>query len=227
MRIFVDKNAINGDSIIMGEKDCHHVWRVMRMKKGDRVVICDGEGMDYECELVEKNLARIIDERVSLGEPEVYITLFQGIPKQSKMEGIVQQCTELGISEICPITTQNGIGEMGNKLERWNKIAMESAKQCGRGRIPRVSDELAFSDACKKIPEYDWAIMAYEKAKEAEIIGEITGKKGCIFIGSEGGFSELEVALAVSHGARVVTLGNRILRTQTAGAAILAKLLIP
>jgi 16S rRNA (uracil1498-N3)-methyltransferase len=225
VRVFVDKNAINGDSIIIGEKDCHHIWRVMRMKQGDRIVVC-GDGMEYDCELIGDNEARILDERVSSEESEMQVVLFQGVPKQSKMDGIVQQCTELGVSEICPIITKFGEGQVGNKLDRWNKIAEESAKQCGRGRIPRVTEALDFAEACKRIGEFDWAIIPYEKAGVTDIIGNIEGKQGCIFIGSEGGFSESEVELAVLYGARIVTLGERILRTQTAGAAVLAKIFI-
>jgi 16S rRNA (uracil1498-N3)-methyltransferase len=206
------------------------------MNVGDEITIGDGNGRDYICRIsdigTESVLADICDVVSNTAELPTRITLFQGVPKGDKMELIIQKAVELGAAEIVPVYTERTVVKLDakkekKKLERYNMISMSAAKQSGRGVIPVVKEYMSFKQALEYARSFDMNIIPYEDAKGIEesrkIISEIKGKKSLgIFIGPEGGFAATEVELAKSIGARVVTLGNRILRTETAGLAVLS-----
>jgi 16S rRNA (uracil1498-N3)-methyltransferase len=177
-------------------------------------------------------LVDICDVVSNAAELSTKITLFQGVPKSDKLDFIIQKAVELGVAEIVPVYTERTVVKLDEKkekkkLERYNMISMSAAKQSGRGVIPTVKDYMSFKQALEYAKSFDMNIIPYEDAKGIEesrrVISEIKGKKKLgVFIGPEGGFATKEVEFAKSIGARVVTLGNRILRTETAGLAVLS-----
>jgi len=238
MKIFVSKTDINKDKITISKEDSHHLEKVLRVRSGDRVIACDGQ-YNYECELDNGDL-RIIEKSVCRSENKLRITIFQAVPKSSKMETIIQMCSELGVNRIIPMRAEFCVADLpdGKKLNRWRKIALESAKQCGRDRVLEVYEGVGFDRAVEVAKsECDLAFVCWENEKETrlrDIVG--TTLCGCpradaqvrpyekigIFIGSEGGFSQEEIARA---GLPVVTLGKRILRTQTVAPVVSAMVL--
>lgn len=238
-RFFVHKDNITADSIRITGEDSEHISRVLRLRVKDRIIVCDGEENEYICELqsVDKKsvLCSIIERYRSAAEPPLKVCLFQGIPKSAKMDMIVQKCTEIGIDEIVPVDTERVViklgedGDLRGKLARWQKIAVEAAKQCGRGRIPSIRTPISFKDAMSMINMYELCIIPYEKegarGLKQVLKGKDTIKSAAIIIGPEGGFSEEEVNEAVKCGAVSVTLGPRILRTETAGFVCLTMLM--
>ena len=227
-KFFVNKGQINENRIHITGEDANHIANVLRSKLNDLITVCDGEGTDYECTLVEINkkeiVAEIISSRPNKNEPDIKITLYQSLPKSDKMEFIIQKCIEIGVDRIVPVKTEHTVVKLDKKedkkLERWKKIAEAAAKQCGRGKIPLVDNILTFKEAISQAKNLDSIIIPYEKQKEGglkEYVNQFSGKSIGIFIGPEGGFSPQEVSLAIENGAVPVTLGKRILRTETAG----------
>ena len=179
-------------------------------------------------EIVE---TRIIDKQKFAREPKTKITLFQGLPKQGKMELIIQKAVELGVFQIIPVFTDRSIvtdnGKMGKKIERWQKIADEAVKQCKRGIIPRISDELRFKEMLGKLENFDLILFPYENEENRYIKNSLQSlpkkpQNVAIIIGPEGGFSDPEATALKAIGADCVTLGKTILRTETAGIAAIA-----
>lgn len=237
-RFFVSKSdidTINGKISITGD-DVKHIKNVLRMSPGESIVVCDGEGIDYAARLVsvEKDIVTAaIDETLkNIAEPDVYITLFQGIPKSDKMDFIIQKSVELGVSRIVPVITERTVvrfdnqKDMENKRVRWQRICMEAAKQCSRGRIPEVALPVRFQEAVKLAAAAGAGIIPYEKetAKGIKSFLKDNNNSGniSVFIGPEGGFSEKEAEYAAGAGIQPVTLGPRILRTETAGMAVIS-----
>lgn len=238
-KFFVDPANVQGSSIIITGDDVNHITKVLRLSENDIIMVCDGDGKDYKVAI--RNLSKkevvteIMEEIPCLTEPPVKVVLFQGIPKASKMEYIIQKNTELGISEIVPVMTHRTVvkiedkkAEM-NKLDRWQKVALEAAKQCNRGRVPVISQPVRFDEAVERLAGMNIKIMPYEKENglglksllQSNVKPETIG----ILIGPEGGFEESEVENAHKKGVSTVTLGPRILRTETAGAAVLSILM--
>ena len=205
------------------------------------LTVCDGTGNDYEAEITE-----ISEDNIKLeikkttfteSEPMVKITLFQGLPKGEKMELIIQKCVELGVFSIIPVNTERCIVKLDSKkekkkIERWQKISESAAKQSGRGIIPEIGNVISFSEALKKAADMDMAMIPYELEQDRGIKAfldeykKLENKKTLgIFIGPEGGFSAEEIEKAVSSGVVPVTLGKRILRTETAGLTAVANTL--
>jgi len=237
-RFFVDKANINDEKINIIGDDVKHIKNVLRMHEGDSIQLCDGASMDYECIIEEFQndliMCRILFEGCSVTEPKVKITLFQGMPKGDKLENIIQKCIELGIAEIVPMLTRRTIIKFENekdidkKTTRFNKIALEAGKQCNRGAIPNVRKPMTIKGAIKYAKQFDLKIIAYENEKVNKIkniISDGNYKNMAIFIGPEGGFDEEEIEFAIKEGIIPITLGKRILRTETAGPAILAMLM--
>ena len=209
------------------------------MRPGDELSLSDGEGMDYFCKIlsIERDEVRVNIENSwnSYVELPVKIYLFQGLPKGDKMELIIQKAVELGVYEIIPVRTKRVIVKLDDKKEskkiaRWQQIAEGGAKQSGRGLIPEVKPVMGFAEALKYAGSLDAALIPYEKAegiqKTRSIIHDLKGKKSvAIFIGPEGGFDEKEVEDAMNQGVFPVTLGRRILRTETAGLTMLSILM--
>lgn len=231
---YIEKNNIAGGYAAITGEEAQHISRVLRMKKGDAVTLCDGEGLFYEavlCDFDEKSVrAEILSERVAETEPTVKITLYQGVPKNPKMETIVQKATEIGVVKIVPVDTSRAVAKLDKsaKLDRLRKIAREAAKQSKRAIVPYVSDTLSFKDAVKDARKADLAIIPYEEETEFSLKKAVAGsgaKSVSVMIGPEGGFEKDEVLLAKENGIVSVTLGKRILRTETAGLAVSAAVL--
>lgn len=227
-KFFVNKENINDHIIYLDGDNAKHIGNVLRAKIGDKITVCDGEGSDFECEIEEITketvIAKIIDIFSNNNEPSIKITLYQGLPKADKMELVIQKCIEIGVDRIVPVKTEHTVvkleGKEEKKLQRWNKIAEAAAKQCGRGKIPEVCSIMNFKDAVIEAAGLDGAIIPYEREKENSLkcfAKEFRGKSIGILIGPEGGFSEEEVSFARESGISSVTLGKRILRTETAG----------
>lgn len=236
-RFFTEPHNIKGDIAEIFE-DSKHIEKVLRMNCGDEVLIFDGTGYEYIATLVEikKDVCRaeIKEKNLSLSEPSVKITLFQGLPKSGKMEGIVQKAVELGVFEVVPVEMQRCVVKINSKSAgeekalRWNKVSVEAAKQCGRGIVPRVSAPVSFKDAIKKLSEMQLSIMPYEelghqgeKGLKTLLEGFPDARKIGIIVGPEGGFSEEEAQVAIEYGINTVGLGKRILRTETVASALI------
>ena len=227
-KFFVHNNSIGEKNIEITGSDAVHIATVLRARVDEEITVCDGYGTDYLCRLIGINkkqvLAEIIGKFKNENEPELKITLYQGIPKGDKMELVIQKCIEIGVDRIVPVITENTVVKINDKSEkkniRWNKIAESAAKQCGRGKIPVVDKIMTFTEAVENSKESDTAIIPYEKEKDTSIrkfAKEFKGKSVGIFIGPEGGFSENEIELCRKIGISSVSLGKRILRTETAG----------
>lgn len=227
-KFFVNSENINDHTITLEGENAKHIGSVLRAKTGDIITVCDGEGRDYECEITEITkkavIAKITDIFTNDNEPDIKLTLYQALPKADKMELVIQKCIEIGVDRIVPVKTEHAVvkleGKEEKKLQRWNKIAEAAAKQCGRGKIPVVDRVMTFKESINEAISLDSAIIPYEKEKENSLKTFAKGFKGKsigIFIGPEGGFSNEEIDFAISNGVKSVTLGKRILRTETAG----------
>lgn len=222
---FVDKDAFCSDPIVIEGDEANHIIKVLRMKKGDSLTVFDGDGncADGKIDSVDgKTVTVNVEKRYpSETEPQIKITLFQGIPKNPKMDLIIQKATELGVVEIVPVNTKRIVAKIDKeaKVERLQRIAFEAAKQCGRAYIPKVSYPISFEEAVKRMQAMDGAIIPYECEKDGKIGDSVncSMKSLGILIGPEGGFEEKEVKRAEEAGIKRVTLGKRILRTETAG----------
>lgn len=227
-KFFTSPALISDGSVKIVGEDVAHISKVLRMSPGDKITVCDGEGNDYDAviEQIGKTevTAKITGSYVCEAEPSVRITLYQSLPKQGKMEYIIQKCTELGVARIVPVYTKRCIVKPSDKTERWNKVALSAAKQCGRGIVPKVMPVLTFDQAVLQMSKSECALMPYEceeKTRLKDIICGKTFRDVSLFIGPEGGFELSEVEKAIGLGIKPVTLGKRILRTETAAAAVL------
>lgn len=236
---FAEPSQIKGGIVCIEGTDVNHMKNVLRMKAGEKVEISDGQGIEYLCEVDRYEEEYVFLRIISAGRAEAElpsrIFLFQGLPKGDKMELIIQKAVELGVYQIIPTSTKRAVVKLdakkaGKKTERWNAIALSAAKQSGRSRIPQVMPVLSFREALERARELDMVMIPYEQAegmeKTKEIISAVRpGQDVGIFIGPEGGFEENEVEKAIQSGAHSITLGKRILRTETAGLAILSILM--
>lgn len=238
-KFFIDKNALDSTSIKLHGEDVQHIKKVLRTKIGEKIVVCDGDNTDYTVQIQSiedmEIIADIIEKRKCDTEPPIRVVLFQGVPKSDKMELIIQKCVELGISEIIPVITTRTIVKFDNakdeikKQLRWQKIANEAAKQCNRGVLPIIGLPLDFATAVEKIKDFNLFLMPYENEADTKLKGVLENYRDAssigIFIGPEGGFAENEVKKCLEAGCIPVTLGKRILRTETAGFAVLSILM--
>ena len=217
------------------DSDFNHIRNVLRMKKGDEILV-SFEGKSRLCELEdfedESVSALIIDDDYQDTELPVKIHLFQGLPKADKMELIIQKCTELGVSEITPTEMSRCVVKLEekkkkSKTERWQSIAESAAKQSKRSIIPTVNTPLSFKELLKKVSDFDLFLVPYEneegmKATKKALEEIKVGSKIGILIGPEGGFDEKEIEQAINTDAKVISLGKRILRTETAAITALS-----
>lgn len=222
------------NSMTVSESDLRHAERVLRMKPGDKAVLCDNNGIDYLCRYSGGGGFSVIESVENKAEPNMRLRLYQCLPKSDKMDYIVQKAVELGISEIVPAVSlrcvSRPIGKSrDSKVARWNKIAYEAAKQCGRGKIPTVGKITGFRDAVAGLNKNELNIIFYECGGErlsSVLSGKLSAEKPTgginVIIGSEGGFEREEVEFAIENGAVTATLGKRILRVDTASVAAIA-----
>ena len=237
-RFFAEPGQIGEKEIVITGADVNHIRNVLRMRTDEEVLIADGQGAEYRCKLTDLGenevRAQILWKLDGNAELASAITLFQGLPKSDKMDLIVQKCVELGVDRIIPVSTKRAVVKLDAKkeqtrLKRWNTISESAAKQSGRGVIPEVSGVMSFGKALEEAKKLDVLLIPYERAEHMaetrRVMGEIRpGQSVGIFIGPEGGFEESEVEEAVAAGAKAITLGKRILRTETAGLAVMAML---
>ncbi len=222
---FVERDNFLQECIEISGDEANHMVKVLRMKEGDSLTLFDGEGncADGEIEKIDGKtvFVKVLERYASETEPKLKITLFQGIPKNPKMDLIIQKATELGVTRIVPVNTKRIVAKIDKeaKIERLQKIAYEAAKQCGRAYVPSVTAPVSFDKAIEMMKECDAAIIPYECEKDGKLADCIPQgiETFGIIIGPEGGFDEVEVKKAESAGVKRVTLGKRILRTETAG----------
>lgn len=231
---YITKDMIHGSLAVIDNEEARHIKNVLRMKKGDELVLCDGEGNFHEAviaKLDEKSVeAEIIRSYTAETEPKIKITLYQGVPKNPKLETIVQKATEVGVVRVVPVDTVRAVAKIDKeaKIDRLRKIAKEAAKQSKRAIVPEVSSVMSFKDAIDEASEADIKIIAYENEKEVsvkETLQKADGTSVALIIGPEGGFEEKEIEYAKSMGITSVSLGKRILRTETAGLCVSAVIL--
>ena len=239
-RFFVLPDAVSENEITITGTDVNHIKNVLRMQPGEAIEVCDGRGTDYACvidSLDRDSVSLKIESRsASAAELKQKIYLFQGLPKSDKMELIIQKAVELGVYEIIPTVTSRCIVKIDAKKEdkkiaRWQQISEAAAKQSGRGIIPEIKAPMTFKEALEYARTLDTRLIPYEKAEGIEstraLLSE-AAKSGsvAVFIGPEGGFEEKEIELAAASNVSAITLGKRILRTETAGLCILSMLML-
>lgn len=238
-RFFAEPEACMGENIRITGEDWNHIRNVLRLKSGEQITVSNGADREYICEIVEftdrEVITRIVDVMGSSAELPTEITLYQGFPKGDKLEFIIQKAAELGAVRIVPVITRRSVVKLdekkaARKVERYNAIVLSAAKQSKRGRIPVVEPVISFSDALEDAKNLDMKLIPYEDAEGMEhsrsVIRQVKGKHSLgIFIGPEGGFDVQEVEAAKAIGAECITLGHRILRTETAGMTILSILM--
>ena len=256
-RFFVGPENVGLKTIIIDDRDdLHHMIKVLRLKEGDEVDVSDSVEWEYRAEIIslDKDEAelKILDKQAFSAEPSIEVTLFQGIPKQGKMETIIQKCVELGVHEIVPVFMDRTVvvdrGNFSKKIDRWNKVSAEAVKQCKRGIIPEVTEPIRSAELLQDsdgsgrpdiFEDFDLVLFPYENErgttiKEALLSAtnpmyeEITGnvmERIAVIIGPEGGFSDEEAKAIVAGGGESVSLGKTILRTETAGMAALAMIM--
>lgn len=226
--------SISKENIILSVENSRHITKSLRMKPGDVITLSDANGIDCEAELVsvgERVHARVLELRKNTSEPSIEVTLYQALPKVGKFETIVQKSVELGVSRIVPMLTSRCVSRpdqkaMQRKIERYQKICSEAAKQSGRGKIPEIGQLMEYTDVLDVMGSYDCCLFFYEEGgKEIGSLLPETVKTVAIVIGSEGGFSQEEVQAAQEKGACIATLGPRILRCETAPITALSILM--
>ena len=224
---------------LLSNNDCNHVANVLRMKIGDKILI-SYQNTSNLCEIIELSpqivRARIVEENFQDTSLAINLVLMQGLPKSDKMELIIQKAVELGVNEIIPVETSRSIVKLlGNKkdskITRWQSIAESGAKQSKRTYIPTVSPVLSFTDALKVAKDFDLFILPYESKNGMHdtkmVLEKIKPKmKIGVLIGPEGGFSPEEIEKAQAMGANIISLGKRILRTETAAITTLSMLML-
>ena len=235
-RFFVDRENISEGELIIQGQDAFHIARSLRMAVGDELTVCDGLGMDYDCTLTrirdEECVCAIHSTRTSHTEPNYTVTLYMAYPKGDKLETIIQKAVELGAVEIVPFESSFCVKKpkeekQQKQSERLNKIALEAAKQCGRGRLPRVELPLSFNGMLGEIASHDKVLFCYEGTGEEDSLKKVLKNVGKfdslgVIVGSEGGFSADEAKKIIEKGAIPVNLGSRILRCETAPSYVLA-----
>ena len=240
-QFFVEPGQIRENTVFITGADAHHICGVLRMRPGEKIRVCTGEDtLEYRCELktVEEAqvTAQVLWTEDSQAELPCRITLYQALPKGDKMELIIQKAVELGVYRIVPVESARAVvklraGREENKIRRWNAISESAAKQAKRNLIPEVSGVETFQQALAQAAGEGRILFPYELAEDMQqtrdVLAKIRpGENVAVFIGPEGGFEESEAKQAMQAGADVITLGRRILRTETAGMCVLSMLLL-
>ena len=236
-RFFVKTEQIEEKTITIIGEDVKHIKNVLRKQNGDNLEICNQEtGTIYKCEIIDLKeqeiINRIIEENETI-EDAIKVDIYQGLPKSDKMELIIQKSIELGANAIIPVEMKRCVVKLdskseGKKIERWQKIAESAAKQSGRSTIPEIRRIVKVEDIVKLKNDYDSIIVCYENEKENYIKNELLKLKNkqkakiAVVIGPEGGLEEKDVEVLKQNGASIVTLGNRILRTETVALNLLS-----
>ena len=236
-RFFVKTEQIAENNISIIGEDVKHIKNVLRKQPGDILEICNQEtGKTYKTEILEINELRIeneIIEEIESKEDKVKVDIYQGLPKADKMEFIIQKSIELGVNAIIPVEMKRCVVKLDSKseskkIERWQKIAESAAKQSGRNIVPKIEHIIKIEEIAKLTDSYDSIIVCYENEKQNYIKNELLKLKNkkelriAVVIGPEGGLEEADVECLKQNGAAIVTLGNRILRTETVALNLLS-----
>jgi len=228
---------VEGDKATIQGEEAAHMTRTLRMQKGDGFIAIDGSDYEYPCEIAEiasgEVKAKVLEKRLCAAEPRIKITLYQAYPKAAKMETILQKCVEIGIGAFVPFISERCVKkpEMDdtNKIARLQKVAREAVKQCGRSRGIEVSPILSMKEVLRRVPQHGLCLLAWEETKDASLKQVLRAYAGvndiALIIGPEGGFSAQEAKGMADAGAKAVSLGKRILRTETAGMAACAMIM--
>lgn len=241
-KYFVDSNQITENKINIIGQDVKHIKTVLRLKINDEITVCNKEEQtNYIAEIKEINIDNIICNIVNRkvnehSEPDTYIHLFQGLPKFDKMEYIIEKCTEIGISEITPLQMTRCVVKLDekkstDKLIRWQKISEVAAKQSGRDIIPKINRIIKFKNIFEKLNNYDIVLVAYEnesQIKLKEVFNKLKMKKNlkiAVIIGPEGGIDKSEIETLIEKDVISISLGPRILRTETASLVLASNIL--
>ena len=228
-KLFVD--SVDGERIVLDGESARHIAKSLRMRVGDMICVTDGGADDYGCQIEEitrdEVVLKVCYKQACESEPTCRVTIYQGVPKSSKLEDIIQKCVELGVTEIVPTLTKRCVSRpddksAGKKNVRYQKIALEAAQQSGRGIVPQIQNMKTLKQAVAD-DNSEVKIVFYEGGGErlTEIVKPNT-KSVAVFIGPEGGFEDAEIKLAMENGIEPITLGKRILRTETAGFTVLS-----
>ena len=234
-KFFVPHENICDDTARIDGADAAHIARVLRFRAGEQLTLCDGAGTDYLCEIrdlsPEEVTLSILEKRPCEAEPDVSITLFMALPKSDKMDYVIQKSVELGVKRIVPFAASRCVVKLSGKdaekkTARWQKIAHAAAKQSGRGIVPEVCKPISMKELYAAAGEFDLPLFCYECEEQRSLKSALSEKPfqtACVVVGPEGGFDQVEVQQARDAGFRVVSLGRRILRCETApGCAICA-----
>ena len=239
-RFYVSADQLAEKEVFISGGDVNHIKNVLRLEVGDWIVACDGNGTDYVSRIQsicsDEVVASIEKVQPTGTELPVKITLFQGMPKKDKLELIIQKAVELGACEIVPVMTKRTVVKLSEekkinkRLERWQSIAYAATKQCDRGIIPTVHKPVSYEEALAMADQLDYNVIPYELQTGMEearkIVDQACKQRSLgIFIGPEGGFEPEEVERAMTRNIHPMTLGKRILRTETAGMALLSILM--
>jgi 16S rRNA (uracil1498-N3)-methyltransferase len=226
-RFFVLPERIEDKEVVLAEQ-AHQIRDVLRLKVGERIIVLDNEGREYEAELTAVGRSevrgKVVEKREASGEPEVRITLYQSLLARDKFEWILQKCTEAGVTSFVPVVTERSVVRdssiKASRLARWRRIIQEAAEQSHRGRLPELAAPVKFKDALMGLDGFDMSLVAAPGAGNRSLRVCLGGGKGAgsiaLFIGPEGGFTEDEVRRLCESGAITFSLGRRILRTETA-----------
>ena len=244
-KFFVKQEQIYKNEIYIKGQDVNHIKKVLRAQIGDNLEICDSiNQINYVCKIeefkddsIKCKILKILNDKV---ESNIEVTIYQGLPKADKMELIIQKSVELGAFEIIPVKTKRCIVKLDkkseiNKIDRWNKISEVAAKQCGRDFIPKIGGLVEIKDICNLCKNYDILLLAYEKEEKNTLKYELQKLKEkklenqkikiALLIGPEGGLDVEEVNLLEKAGAKIITLGKRILRTETVALSVLSNIM--
>lgn len=240
-KFFITQNQIDEKTATILGEDVNHISNVLRLKKNDNIILCNRDkGSSYNTEIIEisKEYIRcsIINKILETVESSVSVDIYQGIPKADKMEYIIQKATEIGVKNIYPVSMERCVVKLDSKtetkkIERWNKIAEVAAKQSKRDFIPKVENVIKIENICQNTSKYDIILIAYENEesntlkKELKNLDKNKELKIAVVIGPEGGIAQNEIERLILSGAKVVTLGKRILRTETASLVVLSNII--
>lgn len=229
-RFFAD--FLDENSAVLHEEEAAHALKVLRLRQGDACqALMDGSVYEATISQIQPQVILQLGEKLPSPEPSIRVTLYQGLPKGDKMDFLSQKCTEAGIFRIVPVLFSRCVVKWEKKddekkLPRWQRIAAEAAKQSGRAIVPEIGRPVTLKQLCEELKEYDLALVPWEDQKGNGIRQQFAGQKNiAVVIGPEGGMAPEEIEMMRQSGARPVTLGPRIFRTETAGLAALISLM--
>ncbi len=228
-RFFV--SDIHDEWVVFSAEQAQQISAVLRMAPGQRVIVLDNAGWEYEAELAAVERKRVtavaLAKRPAANEPKCQLTLYQSLLKRDNFEWVLQKGTELGITRFVPLITERTVARRPKKADRWQRILVEAAEQSQRGRIPELAAPMRLTPALADLPSQQTSFIPWEgttgKGLRDGLMGEETAVS--IFIGPEGGFTAVEIEQAEQHGVTPITLGQRILRAETAAIAAAAIIL--